>query len=192
MIHRVDLAGLTGVVQSGSDAYATLAGGLVQRVDGATFETGPRVPFVSAGRAAGGGERLEIYPTPSRVFVLNRATGLDSGADPRTLRPDRAVPLAAPESMPDAGAVVDEGAAADGLARMWAVDGTGSLVRIDADGARTWPHAFADPARTRLVDAGGKPVAVDLAVGEIRPIGPDGLGDRGQCVQRQQIGRAHV
>ncbi|MBL7491247.1 PKD domain-containing protein [Frankia sp. AgB1.9] len=185
VIHRVDLTGLTAVVQSGADAYATLAGGLVQRVDGATFETGPRVPFVPAGRAAGGDERLEIYPTPSRVFVLNRATGLNSGADPRTLRPDRAVPIAAPATMPEAGAVVDEGAAADGLARMWAVDGTGGLVRIDADGSRTWPRAFTDPGRTRLVDAGGQPVAVDLATGEIRPIGPDGLGGRGQCVQRQ-------
>jgi hypothetical protein len=193
VIHRVDLTGLTAVVQSGADAYATLAGGLVQRVDGATFETGPRVPFVPAGRAAGGDERLEVYPTPSRVFVLNRSTGLDSGADPRTLRPDRAVPIAAPATMPDAGAVVDEGAAADGLARMWAVDGTGGLVRIDADGARTWPRAFADPGRTRLVDAGGQPVAVDFDAGEIRPIGPDGLGGRGQCVQRQaDVSAVHV
>jgi len=195
IVRRVALAPQpVSVTQSAADAFGALVNGTVQRVDGSTFDTGTPVSFVGTGTGssagpAGGllasrGPRLAVYPTPAAVFVVDRLTGVASVVDPATLQTVRTYLLADPTKMPtDLAAISD--ATGRGEPRLWAVDGTGALVQLDGGGARTWAGAVANPAQARLVDAGGRPVAVDLAAGSVRAVGADGLnGERG-CVRRQ-------
>ncbi|ONH60189.1 hypothetical protein CcI49_12405 [Frankia sp. CcI49] len=191
VIRRVSLLGEPlAVAQSGPDAFAVLKDGAVQRIDGATFDLGAPVSFVDAGtrnadvgQLADGQPRLEIRATPSAVFVRDRLTGVVSIADPKTLRTVRTYSLAAPAGMAEGATISDASAGADGQARLWAVDGTGGLVRIDAAGTRVWRNVVSNPALVQLVTVADKPYLVDFAAGTVRTIGADGLGDEHACVE---------
>jgi len=180
------------VVQSGPDALAALGDGSLQRIDGATFDKGAPVSFggaEAAGSAAGvladGRARLEVHATPALDFVRDRLTGVVSVVDPATLQTVRTYSLSAPADTPEGAAISDASATADGDARLWAVDGTGTLIRIDGADSRTWPDTVTDPRLARLVDAGGQPYLVDFAAATVRALEAGGVAGESGCVQRQ-------
>jgi PKD repeat protein len=163
----VSAAQLAGV-QAGSDEFVTAGNGSLRRIDGATYGVSAPVRFSTHDQAPA------LYPAPGALFAVDPTTGLVTLADPRSLRVRGQFSLAARVA---AGAAV-----ADSAGRLWAVDGrTGDLIRIGLGGEKIQRTAV-DPARTRLVTVGGRPVAVDLAAGRARRIDTDGVTGTGVCL----------
>ncbi|ADP79445.1 PKD domain containing protein [Pseudofrankia inefficax] len=163
----VPAAQLAGV-QAGSDEFVTAGNGSLRRIDGATYGVSAPVRFSTHSQAPA------LYPAPGALFAVDPTTGLVTLADPRSLRVRGQFSLAA--------RVAPGAAVADSDDRLWAVDGrTGDLIRIGPGGERI-QRAAVDPARTRLVTVGGRPVAVDLAAGRARTIAADGVTGVGVCL----------
>ncbi|MBL7488384.1 PKD domain-containing protein [Frankia sp. AgB1.9] len=163
----VSAAQLAGV-QAGSDEFVTAGNGSLRRIDGATYGVSAPVRFSTHNQAPA------LYPAPGALFAVDPTTGLVTLADPRSLRVRGQFSLAA--------RVADGAAVADSAGRLWAVDGrTGDLIRIGLGGEKIQRTAV-DPARTRLVTVGGRPVAVDLAAGRARRIDTDGVTGTGVCL----------
>ncbi|WP_041258979.1 PKD domain-containing protein [Pseudofrankia inefficax] len=170
VITRVALGGasLSGTQSGPDELVADSAAGTVRRIDGSTYRLSPPVRFA---RPA---DPLAVYAGTGRAFLVDRTSGLVRVADPRSLAVRATYSLAA--NVPAGGIVTD---AADGL---WAVDsGNGDLVRVTPDGTTTQPHAV-DAARTHLVTADGRPVAVDLSARRAWRLGRRGLTGTGACV----------
>src|SRR5262245_61507954 len=169
VVTRVQLgAGQLAAAQAGADAFVAAGDGSVRRVDGSTFAVSAPSSFAAAGQP------LAVFPTSGALFAVNRSTGLVTVADPRSLAARATFSLSFP--------VADRGALTDGAARLWLIDArTGNLVRVDGAGKKVQAQAV-DPGRTTLVTAGGRPVAVDLSAGRVRPIGAGGVTGGGACV----------
>jgi hypothetical protein len=139
-----------GVVQQGSTAYAVdETAGTVRRVDGATFEPGtPESPIPDA-RAG-----LVAIPGFDVLFALDSRRGILASTDPKSLaRRGELLSLASQLSLSTA--IVDDSGT------LWAIDtNTGDLVWVSG-GTRTIRRQVAQPGRSVLTTANGRPVIVD-------------------------------
>jgi hypothetical protein len=154
------------VVQAGSSAYVTSTeGGTVTRIDGATERASAPVEFGSPG------DELSVVRGGDAVYVVNTTDASASRVDARSLQIDRDVPLAA---RPGPGQVV-----VDETGRLWVVDAAGGgLTWFDED-KRVVPGI--DPA-ARLVLVQGKPVLLDAADKQVRPLTRDGSPGPATCL----------
>ncbi|KQY25011.1 hypothetical protein ASD16_06000 [Cellulomonas sp. Root485] len=158
--------GLT-VTQAESSAYvADQTAGTVTHVDGATYDVSAPVLLGSPGAA------LHVLQGGGEVVVVDSGRRTAVRVDARTLAVLDQVSLAA---APGPGqSVVD----ADG--RLWVVDAErGGLTWFD-----TAKHVDADAADagTRLVLVRDRPVLVDIAAAQVRPVGPTGRVGAATCL----------
>ncbi|ONH28803.1 PKD domain-containing protein [Pseudofrankia asymbiotica] len=180
IVTRVDIGGHGSVgTQEGTDAFVSSTDGTVLRIDGTTYRVNlPTSPF------SGRGEPLTLFPAPAALFAVSQARGVVFVVDPRTLRVRATVAVHA--------TIRDGAVLADGSNRLWIVDAaTGDLLRVDGDGRQSRAGTV-DPAWTRLISVSGRPVAVDLAAGQARPIEADGVTGPGVCVDAAKDGSVVV
>ncbi|MEV4317165.1 PKD domain-containing protein [Actinocrispum sp. NPDC049592] len=149
------------VAQQGSTAYAIdQSAGLVRRVDGATFDTGPPtepIPDTKSG--------LTVIPGPGVLYVLDSKRGVLATTDPKTLtRRGDLITLAS--EMPSGSATVDN------KGQLWTVDAkTGDLSHV-TDGQPIRRPGVAQPGQSVVVISDGTPVVADLTGRKLIPVDP--------------------
>ncbi|MCM3926072.1 hypothetical protein ND748_30940, partial [Frankia sp. AiPs1] len=134
------------------------------RISGATYTWNRRPGLIAAGRAG------ELFVGSGSLYLVDGRSGVVTTTDPTSLAVRGRQSLAARVG-PDGGVV-------DAARRLWLIDAiTGNLVWLDGT-ARHDRRAVSEPARTRLVLAGGHPAIVDLAEGRITPVSAGGRLER--------------
>lgn len=162
-------AGSLRALQSDLDAYVVDdSAGVVGRISGATYTWNRRPGLIAAGRAG------ELFVGSGSLYLVDGRSGVVTTADPASLAVRGRQSLAARVG-PDGGVVDTDG-------RLWLIDAiTGNLVWLDGT-ARHDRRAVAEPARTRLVLAGGHPAIVELAERRITPVSAGGRLERPTCL----------
>jgi hypothetical protein len=137
------------VVQQGSSAYSVdQTTGTIRRVDGATFEVSPPeapIPGATAG--------LTAFAGSDSLYVVDTRRGLYTKAEPKTGRA-----LSAPINLP--AQIQPNTTGIDDAGRLWIIDNaTGDLTWVDGD--KPANAHVAQPGRSILAIANGKPVVID-------------------------------